>query len=191
MLPASFSETGDYPEAELDRARGYRLLAHAEIEAFIEDITLAAAKAGVAAWSKSRKASDLLVCLMAHYHSGFDDLEDPGVPIYGGSSRRKVKEAIKEVVDVALLQYIKIHEQNHGIRDVNLRRLILPIGVRSEDLDPTWMTNLSEFSKRRGDVAHKTAKAHQQIDPQAEFQDVHNLVPGLEELDRLVLQVSS
>ena len=38
MLPEKFSPTGDYSDRQLDRARGFRLLAHAEIEAFLEDI---------------------------------------------------------------------------------------------------------------------------------------------------------
>ena len=36
-LPSVFSATGDYSQRALDRARGYRLLVHAEIESFVEE----------------------------------------------------------------------------------------------------------------------------------------------------------
>jgi len=187
MLPENFSPTGDYSDRQLDRARGYRLLAHAEIEAFIEDITIGAARQTVSEWARTRKANDVLLCLIAHYHHGYD-LEEEGLsPAFPESSRPKVKEAVKEVVDVAFRQYVTIHEQNHGVREANLKRLVLPIGVRKDDLDPTWIVNLEEFGKRRGEVAHKTAKAQQQIDPKAEFNDVTSLLVGLDTLDKLVL----
>lgn len=186
MLPGTFSPTGDYSERQLDRARGFRLLAHAEIEAFIEDITLSAAKSAVAEWVKNRKPSEVILCLLAHYHDGYDTGAGEQ---FAATSRPKTKEAIGEIVQVALVQYIALHDQNHGIRESNFNKLVLPIGIRRDDLDPTWLTNLDQYGKRRGDVAHKTVKAHQQIDPRAEFQDVRDLLTGLELLDSLVLKL--
>ncbi|RVP97115.1 HEPN domain-containing protein [Sinorhizobium meliloti] len=183
MLPANFSPTGDYSDRHLDRARGYRLLAHAEIEAFIEDITLGTAKTAVSNWSSSKKPSDVILCLLAHYHGGYDTGAGEVFPV---ASRPKTKEAIKEIVQVALKQYVALHDQNHGIREDNFNKLVLPIGIRRDELDPTWLTDLDQFGKRRGDVAHKTVKAHQQIDPRAELQDVNKLLVGLELLDSLV-----
>ncbi len=137
-------------------------------------------------WSSTRTPSDLLLCLLAHYHRGFDVDDDDPAPVFAESTRLKVKESIKEVVERAFKQYAGLHERNHGIREANLKKLTLPIGIRKEDLDPTWVTNLDEFGKKRGDVAHKAVKAQQQIDPKAELEDVEKLVAGLEDLDALV-----
>lgn len=186
MLPAVFSPTGDYSERKLDRARGYRLLVHAEIEAFIEDITFEAAKTCVSEWTRTKAVTDRLFCLIAHYHSGFAVEDMDVMPPFPASNRPKVREAIKEIVEIAMLQYRKIHGDNNGIREENLLRLILPIGVRKDDLDPLWITNLSEFGKRRGDVAHKAVKAQQQIDPKTEYDVVKDLLKGLAKLDALV-----
>jgi len=186
MLPAKFSPTGDYSSRQLDRARGYRLLAHAEIESFIEDITLDAARSAISAWTHSRIVSDALLCLIAHYHEGYDTDDEGLEPKFPTNSRPKVKDAVKEVVDVAFRQYIQIHERNHGIREANLKRLILPIGVRLDELDQTWIVNLDAFGQRRGEIAHKAAKVQQQIDPQAELYAVRNLILGLKALDELV-----
>lgn len=186
MLPANFSPTGDYSDRQLDRARGYRLLAHAEIEAFIEDITLATAKAAVSDWSNSKKPSNVILCLLAHYHDGYNTGSGEVFPV---TSRPKTKEAIKEIVQVALKQYVALHDQNHGIREDNFNKLVLPMGIRRDELDPTWLTDLDQFGKRRGDVAHKAVKAQQQIDPRAELQDVNKLLIGLELLDSLIQKV--
>lgn len=191
MLPEKFSPTGDYSSRQLDRARGYRLLAHAEIESFIEDITLDAARSTVSEWSHSQAVNNTLFCLIAHYHEGYDIDGESLEPSFSESSRPKVKDSIKEVVDVALRQYIKIHEQNHGVREINIKRLIIPIGVKKEELDQTWLLNLEEFGKRRGEIAHKTAKVQQQIDPKAEFETVKDLVLGLKTLDTLVARQRS
>ena len=189
MLPATFSATGDYSARELDRARGFRLLAHAEIEAFIEDVTFDAAKRSVSAWSRDRTTGDTLFCLIAHYHHGFavDQFESPPFP---DTSRPKMKESIKELVDVAMRQYKSIHSTNNGVKEDNIVRLILPIGVRKTDLDPLWITNLNEFGKQRGDVAHSTAKAQQRIDPRSEWQVVSDLLIGLQKLDELISELS-
>jgi hypothetical protein len=189
MLPGNFSPTGDYSDRQLDRARGYRLLVHAEIEAFIEDVTFEAATKGVSEWTHTQKVSDSLFCLMVNYHHGFKvggiDDDPPFLP----TSRPKAKEEMKEVVDVAIKQYRKIQDDNHGVREENLLRLILPVGVRKDDLDALWITNLNEFGKRRGDVAHKAVKAQQQIDPRNELQVVDALVVGLKKLDQLIIEL--
>lgn len=86
-------------------------------------------------------------------------------------------------------QYREIHSNNHGVREENLLRLILPIGVKKADIDHFWMTNLSEFGRRRGEVAHQAMRAQQAIDPQNELMVVNDLISGLGHLDYLVQNV--
>lgn len=186
MLPASFSPTGQYSDRQLDRTGGYRLLVHAEIESFIEDITFSAATKGVSEWVRTKKVSDCLFCLVSHYHHGFHVAPFDDAAPFPESSRPKAKDAIKDVIDIAIKQYRSIHDANNGIKEENLCRLILPVGVRKDDLDPLWITNLNEYGKIRGDIAHKSLKAQQQIDPSTELQKVESLVVGLAQLDDLV-----
>jgi hypothetical protein len=185
MLPAAFSATGVYSARELDRARGFRLLAHAEIEAFIEDVTFEKAKASVSNWDNHQVTSETLFCLLAHYHQGFATDADKSPP-FPETSRLKVKEAIKEAVTAALKQYRVLQDNNHGVREENLLRLVLPVGVRRDDLDPLWITNLNEFGKKRGDAAHRAVGVQQQIDPRTEWEVVAGVVVGLKKLDELI-----
>lgn len=166
------------------------MLVHAEIEAFLEDVTFAAARKGVSEWVQTKKVSDCLFCLIVNYHSGFIVEGFDETPPIPPEQRGKLKDSIKELVENAMKQYQHVHAKNHGIKEDNLLRLVLPVGVRKDDLDDLWITNLNEYGKSRGDFAHKTAKAHQQIDPRKELQDVTALLVGLMQLDRLVTELS-
>jgi hypothetical protein len=190
MLPATFSPTGSYSARQLDRSRGYRLLVHAEIEAFLEDVTFETARLGVSEWARTKKVSNCLFCLVASYHAGFfvEGLDEE--PPFLSEQRTKLKDSVQDLVENALKQYRHIHATNHGIKEENLFRLVLPVGVRKDELDALWITNLNEFGKRRGDIAHKAVKAHQQIDPSSELQDVQSLLAGLKKLDELLAKLS-
>jgi len=190
FLPLNFSPTGTYNDRVRDRARGYRLLAHAEIEAFIEDIAKNALVAQTSSWKKTRKATTLIVSFLASYHAGFSSCEDDPttLPV---TSRPLVKERVDEAIDKAMTQYMHRLADNHGVRLDNLRRLLLPIGVELVALDQTWLTNIDEFGKRRGEVAHKAVGVQQAIDPQTEYQQVQALIDGLKELDGIVARLAS
>jgi hypothetical protein len=187
FLPGVFDPTGTYSDRDHDLARAYRLLAHAEMEAFMEDIAREAAISKISAWKNERKASDLLVCFLACYHSGWNvDFQEEAILF----SSQPAKDSAEETVDAALRQYIYQLQQNHGIREENLKNLIFPIGVRKTDLDSTWITTLDDFGKRRGEAAHQSVGAQKAIDPKTEMQDVALLLNGLKKLDELVLELA-
>jgi hypothetical protein len=60
MLPTTFSPTGNYTERQQDHARGYRLLAHAEIEAYLEDVSRATVTEAIRRWKNEGQPSKLL-----------------------------------------------------------------------------------------------------------------------------------
>ena len=65
LLPASFSPTGDYTDRQQDRARGYRLLVHAEIESYLEDVSRETVTQAIRDWKKSNKPSNIIVSFLA------------------------------------------------------------------------------------------------------------------------------
>src|SRR6185312_3872597 len=65
MLPRRFSPKGDYSAAQLDRTRGYRLLAHAEVEAFIEDKASELVSRAFNAWRSDSKPRHTITTLLA------------------------------------------------------------------------------------------------------------------------------
>ena len=185
-MPRVFSPTGTYDDRLLDRARAYRLLAHAEIEAFVEDIAKAAVIKRLSEWKNKRTPSQLIISFLASYHAGFaaDENDASTMPV---TSRPFPKERIDDVIEKATIQYMNRIAENHGVRADNLRRVFLPVGVDFDALDQTWLTAIDEFGKRRGEVAHKTIGAQQAIDPKTEYQNIQVLLLGLKELDAVVI----
>ena len=80
-------------------------------------------------------------------------------------ARSRVKDSINEVIDIAQKQFISNVRGNHGVKEKNFKRLILPLGVEIDELDGTWLTNLDNFGASRGETAHKTKRATGQIKP--------------------------
>lgn len=191
MLPKDFSPTGTYSIRIIDRTKGYRLLVHAEIESYLEDMARDVAVTQIREWTQKRKASDFLVCFLASYHTGWasDEEDDSSTLPPPSTSGPHVKDAIEEIVKHAMKQYMDKLLKNHGVREKNIKQLLLPIGIRLDDLDATWVTNMDEFGKRRGEVAHKSVGAHQAVDPKTEFDSIVDLMSGLKELDEMIVHL--
>ncbi|MHB8804382.1 MAG: HEPN domain-containing protein [Coriobacteriia bacterium] len=193
MLPQYFSAMGVYTERQKDRARGYRLLVHAEIESYIEDTSKNVVVSAVQKWDSANEASEALVALLAAYHCSWyadDSLADSKVLEFA-RSRKAPSKAAADVVRAAMEQYAQVLKDNHGIKERNLRKILVPAGVDLDSLDGTWLTTLDDFGGLRGQAAHQTARVSQTIDPRAEYDRTKQLLQGLEELDKVLFQLMS
>ncbi|MDD5461114.1 MAG: HEPN domain-containing protein [Methylococcales bacterium] len=191
MLPSTFSPTGNYKDRELDRARGYRLLVHAEIESYLEDISKDTVTKAISKWKNNKTPSSLLIAFLASYHSSWSVNNEmtKNEIIDIAKSRNNIKDSVEEVINLAQTQFIKRVKANNGIKEKNFKTLILPIGIDLCDLDATWITNLDNFGGLRGEVAHNTKRATSQINPQDEYILVKSLLAGLEQLDRKISSI--
>lgn len=191
MLPAKFSPTATYTDRQLDHARGYRLLVHAEMESYIEDISRDAVTKAIQSWKSNRKASEIMLSFLAAYHSSWSVNDTVGNEeiIKLAKERVNVKDSINEIIDKAQTQFLRRVKGNNGIKDKNFKELILPVGVDVSELDQTWLTNLDNFGSLRGEIAHKTKGATGVINPKDEYETVKQLVTGLESLDRKILNL--
>ena len=191
FLPKNFSPTGSYSDRQLDFARAYRLLAHAEFESFVEEIVWDAVVKKVSSWKNQRKPSDLIVCFLSCYHTDWDNGIDEEVAI-PQSPKKHIEAAEKSaeaVIDRAVNQFRNLVDKNHGVREANIKKIVLPVGVRWSELDQTWLNTMDTFGKLRGEVAHKTIGVQQQIDPQTEYQNVQDLIIGFKKLDELIYKM--
>ena len=69
LLPKQFNPTGSYSPRQYDRARAFRLLTHAEIEWYLEQIVFETANKAYAIWSTRGIITDPIVAMLA-YHEG-------------------------------------------------------------------------------------------------------------------------
>jgi len=191
MLPKNFSPTGNYTERLQDLARGYRLLAHAEIETYLEDVSRATVTEAIRRWKNEGAPSKPLIAFLTSYHSSWsvnDSISNEEI-IQIAKSRINLKESVEKVIDLAQKQFMKRIKDNHGIKESNFHVLILPMGIDPLELDATWVTNLNNFGSLRGAVAHNSKKATGQMNPKDELNTVEALVLGLEELDKRINQL--
>lgn len=81
-------------------------------------------------------------------------------------------------------------KKNHGIKEKNLLKLLLPVGVEADSLDQTWLATMNSFGERRGEAAHRSTGSHratQQVNPKDELKIVKSLIrDGLKVIDRTI-----
>jgi hypothetical protein len=170
MLPRIFSPTGTYSDLQLDRTRGYRLLVHAEIESFLEERASEVVNTAFNSWRADLKPRHTITCLVA-----FCRVTDR---VYGSAA---------ESVGNSFATFSHIIRHNHGIKEEDLLRFLLPAGVDRAQMDATWLSTISSFGTARGELAHSSVRAHQPIDPKGEYEVVmQKILPGLRDLDAVL-----
>jgi hypothetical protein len=178
MLPRAFDPTGSYTDREFDRARGYRLLAHAEIEACLEDLATSVINDAFKAWGLDRRPRQCLIAVLAYYEG-----KQPAVPEQisaVGASPMPLRARLEQARN-AYVNWVR--NDNHGVREHNVLRLLLPVGVLESDLDAAWLQAIDGFGSARGDTAHQALRTQQPPDPKSELQTVAAIVLGLRKLD--------
>lgn len=193
MLPRTFSPTGDYSDRQLDRARGYRLLVHAEIESYLEDVARECVISAVQKWKIDKSPSNILICFLASYHSSWNinaEANDEDI-IKIAKTRVNFKDSVDAVIDLAVKQFIKRIGDNHGVKEENFKALIFPLGITPDDVDSDWISSLNSFGSLRGEIAHKAKKTTSQINPEDEYLTVNHLADGLRRLDQRILEISN
>lgn len=167
FLPAEgqFSLTGKYSPEQHDKTKAYLLLAHAELEAYIEDRVKSRVDIANNSYHATGSCALVLSRLLLHHQK---ELE-PVAP-------EKVRKAVNYYLD-------KIGK-NHGILERNLLSLFLPIGLHHRDLDTRLVTACNQLGRMRGQFAHTSIKTHQQVDPKTERDNIRkNIIPELKKLD--------
>ncbi|WP_013320439.1 HEPN domain-containing protein [Gloeothece verrucosa] len=196
FLPRKFDPSGLYSERQLVHASSYRVLAHAEIEAYLEDRMKEIALSAVKAWKKNAEIRRTLICLLAFSGMELEAPPDSLTPKQT-SSKQKHKEKLQldQKIDKALSCFISCVNDNHGIKEKNLLTLLLPIGINCDYLEEFWLTSMNSFGENRGIIAHTSASSYkttQPINPKDELDNIKKIVygepgvQGLKDIDELL-----
>ncbi len=178
FLPRSVSPTGVYSDRQLDLVRGYRLLAHAEIEAYLEDKARAVANNSIAMFRADGKPRHVLMSLLAFHFIQTEMSEKRIKEIHVGSISH-----LTDAIGQAGSSFNRMIAINHGIREVNILRLLLPVGFACTEVDAAWLSTVDSFGASRGETAHTSFRAQQQLDPQNEKNTVAQILAGLRLID--------
>lgn len=182
------SPTGIYSDRQLALTVGYIVLAHAEIEAYLEDRVWEVVINAKKDWDAG-KTRRTLICLLAFSGETMDEPPDTLSPTKGNKTVQPEKIKISEKINKAIKGFKKVIKQNHGVKEANILALLLPIGIDSDDLAPGWLATLNSFGEKRGLVAHSSATSYrrdQPPDPATELSTVNQITEGLLQVDALI-----
>jgi hypothetical protein len=187
FLPRKFSEINDYSERQLALTFAYRVFAHAEIESYLEDRVWDTVLTAKKIWDNQGKASGVLLCVIAFSGQEMEAPPDTLTPLKGKKNLPEDKLKITKKIDIAIRCFKSVIDQNHGIKETNLLKLLLPIGIDSDDLDQVWLANMNNFGEERSQIAHSSAiKTKQPPNPADELERVKQIIQELEKVDQLI-----
>ncbi|MFM6536831.1 MAG: HEPN domain-containing protein [Dolichospermum sp.] len=182
------SPTGVYSESQLSRTAAYRVLAHAEIESYLEERAWEVVQNAKTLWTKG-KTTRSLICLLGFSGLTMDKPPDTLTPQKGSKTVKEEKIKISKKIDLAVESFKRVISQNHGVKEDHILSLLLPIGIDSDDLDPAWLATMNTFGEKRGLVAHTSATSYMTIqtpDPANELNTVTQIRKELLRIDELI-----
>lgn len=181
LLPAKFSPVGSYSERVHERTRAFRVLAHAEFESFIEDRALEVVDEAFQIWTSGGPIRPCLLALLAYKETPYA----PPTSILVPPQKRSLDlEARLNTEKKNYSWYVR--NKNHGIKEKNILKILLPIGCLENELNTTWLSMLDSWAAARGATAHQSGKVQVRIDPYHEHKTVREIHLGFRDIDKLL-----
>lgn len=179
LLPKTFSPTGSYRMQQYDKVRAYRLLAHAELESYLEDRARTMATVAYNKWKVDGRPRSVLISLLA-FHLIQDGLNGQKLREVLSGTRRHTDDSVRSATQA----YNNMLSKNHGIKEENILRILLPLGVEASDIDSAWLRTIHDFGQKRGETAHTSTRTQQPPDPESELRVVSDILVGLKRIDQ-------
>jgi hypothetical protein len=166
---------------QYDKVRAYRLLAHAEVESYLEDRAREAANNAYKKWRVDHRPRAILISLLA-FHLQQEVLSPQKLREVLVGTRQHTDDSVKSATQA----YNRMLSQNHGIKEENILRILFPLGIEAGDIDSAWLTTVDAFGTNRGETAHTSIRTQQPPDPAGELRVVSDIVAGLRKIDQKI-----
>lgn len=178
ILPPS-SPTGSYTTGETLRILAFRLFAHAEIESFLE---LCAETLRV---RYATRNSNGVLSRPAAYRIVWAGQWAEKFPPRGIT---QLPPNVQKVVNGILNQQQNVIQNNQGVSEKDVLKLLIPLGFDVSFFDHAWLRSMSALARARGEAAHSSAMnvGFAQPTPEAERA---LLLPPLRGLARVAVEV--
>lgn len=172
----------NYTASDHHSALGFRLLASAHLEEYVESRCENAAAACLEA-HKQGKRTRASMCLLI-WHSTYR-VSKP-IPLEPSDFDDR------DEVDAARAKYSRLVRGIHGIDGSKLRELVIPLGLRDTDLDQGMLDQLNIVAGERNRAAHISVnRAKLQREPIEEWKILNQLMQHLIKLDIAIDRVIS
>lgn len=165
---------GSYSELAYLKARAFVLLSHGALEEYIERVCIDVADAAITAFNVDERPRRTIITLL-HYGAN----SDPSSVSANGPWQ--IREALKQ----SRRQLLLWRESNNGIKEKDVLRLLLPVGLKESDMGAAWLQAMSDLGSLRGRVAHHGHRtgAKTPVDPGDALATVAAVLPTLCRLD--------
>jgi len=160
----------------------YRLLAHAEIEYYIENCILAKVKIEKEKYVSRGVISPCIASLIAYSNASFPK---PACRLADVSTRNDLGHRINYV----LSKFENNIRKNNGIKEQDVIPLLISIGIDYNQISQTLLNNLSSYGRYRGAAAHQSTKIQQLINPNDEISILNQIITQLEDIDKLIINI--
>lgn len=150
FLPRRFAPLQQMTRRQSEMVRAYYLLSHAAIEQYIEQRSLLVANAAVDRFRANGRTCGVTVAMVAFWH-----VVKNQEPVF---RKDRKYDKFDAVVFKAHSQYAQYVKKNHGVKEENICKLLVPIGFSDASFDRIWLNAMDSFGERRGAMAHMTLR---------------------------------
>lgn len=164
--------TSSLTKRQIDLCRAFRVLCHAEIEAYFENVALMLINNAKESWDTKKEANITITSLFAQY----EKIE----------MKASLNTKIHHVLSLFVKQQIKL---NNGIKEKNIIDLFVPLGLDRDNFDAAWLATLDSYGNKRGTTAHTSAKTQQPIDVTTELNTLNYILIGIKDFEVLVTRI--
>lgn len=193
LLPAQFAPLGSYGNQDLvdDRSSAFVLLCHAEFEVFLEEFSRQRMLDAVEAWRTSQLCTPVAMALLAFYYSPDrakndykrkDHVQDSDGDAGKTSSASVPSLDVRYILEKVADDHRHVINNNLGIKEDNLRKLLEPVAVSLASLDPHLIIDIDSFGHRRGEIAHSSYSSRKGVDPKQVYEEAHHIAVRLSTL---------
>lgn len=170
---------GNYTKKEQDLIRSFVLLTHAEIEAYLEDVAKTRVTKSLSDWNTSRTKSNCIKSVVSFIGHDLKFENDANSNNIQYRVNKTVAHYMNAVVD-----------KNHGIKEKNILKVLLPLGIELNELDQTWLSVMESFGSTRGLIAHSSFNVQTSIDRNTELNRIKTqILPELTNIDALIKKI--
>lgn len=169
---------GGYSEKEALGINAYISLVHSEIENFIEAEVLQVCNLSVNQYETNGTINKVILGLLCF--SGLTYEIPPESKHIQNIDKLSIENKIKKARD--LFNNI-VRTKNNGIKEKNILSMLLPIGYSIDEIDDLFLTEMNDFGRQRGEIAHTSNIAivtKNQIDPYVIKGRITSIVEQLE-----------
>ncbi|WP_433866903.1 HEPN domain-containing protein [Ralstonia wenshanensis] len=161
-------------DEQQERARAFVVLAHAEMEYFVEEVLRDLAKTVLQQATAGYYGRSALALLTF----GGLDQQNGGTALSKG--KKKLPRVLTTRIGDASANLQKALDANTGVKEKYLAEMAIPLGLDPDEVDDSWLAELEAFCVARGAFAHMSRKAqgasHLAVDPKEMWRKTKRIV---------------